>query len=79
MVSLFLNITWSPLPVGTGSGTYEALPLVPTIETVTTVGVFPGFVGVEDELLPPPHRDAETAAARTARRIIDDRILLFLQ
>ena len=47
-VSLFLNITWSPLAVGTGSGTYEALPFVPTIETVTTVGVFPGFVGVED-------------------------------
>jgi len=56
------------------------LPFIPTIETVTTVGVlFPGLVGVEDELLPPPHRDAETAAVNTTRRMIDDRMMLFLQ
>ncbi len=80
IVSLFLNITWSPLPVGTGSGTYEPLPFVPTIETVTTLGVvFPGLVGVEDELLPPPHRDAETAAVNTTTRMNDDRMMLFLQ
>jgi len=79
IVSLFLNITWSPLAVGTGSGTYEALPLVPTIETVMTLGVvFPGLVGVEDELLPPPHRDAETAAVNTTTRMNDDRMMLFL-
>jgi hypothetical protein len=79
IVSLFLNITWSPLAVGTGSGTYERLPFVPTIETVTTLGVeVPGLVGVEDELSPPLHRDAETAAVKTIRRINDDRMMLFL-
>jgi hypothetical protein len=44
-VSLFLNITWFPLVVGTGLGTYDPLPWVPTIETVTTL-VVPGVVVV---------------------------------
>jgi hypothetical protein len=49
--------------------------------TVTVLGVlFPGAVGVVLELPPPPpHRDAETAAANTVTRISDDRMLLFLQ
>jgi hypothetical protein len=77
-VSLFRNITCSPLAFGTGFGWYEALPLVPTIEMVIALGVLdPGPVGVSVE--PPPlHRDAETAAASTVVRINTER-MLFLQ
>ena len=72
-VSLFLNITWPPLATWTGSGTNEALPNRPTIETVVTAGVV-GVVGVDAMLLPPLHADAETAAANTVVTISADRI-----
>jgi hypothetical protein len=42
------------------------------------LGVDPGVVGAAVEP-PPPHRDAETAAANTAMRINEDRMLLYLQ
>jgi hypothetical protein len=70
-------MTCSPAAFCTGLGTYDPLPLIPTIETVTEPGVLdPGVVGDD---LPPPHRDAETAAANTVMRINDDRMMLFLQ
>src|SRR5687767_7546538 len=72
-VSLFRKITCSEAATGTGLGTYEPLPIVPTIETVTVAGVgllAPGLVGVGVDPPPPLQCDAATAAAMTATHII---------